>query len=111
MLIVIVDVYTKPGTEKEFEAATVINARSSLTEEGIIRFDVIRDQADPRHFQLIEIYRSADAPAKHKETEHYKAWRAAVEPMMAKPRQSTKFEGVFPKVFPSGDAFADDSHS
>ena len=51
---------------------------------------------DPTRFILVEIYRTADDPARHKETAHYAAWRDAVESMMAEPRRSVKLKAVFP---------------
>lgn len=96
MFIVIVDVWVKPDSIPAFIEATKQNASSSVREAGIARFDVLRDHADPTHFQLIEVYRSEEAPAEHKRTAHYEKWRVAVEPLMARPRSSTKFENVFP---------------
>lgn len=96
MLIVIVDVWVKPENVSAFAEATRQNASASVQEPGIARFDVLVDRADPAHFQLIEIYRDEQAPAAHKETAHYAAWRDLVEPMMQRPRQSTKYENVFP---------------
>ena len=61
-----------------------------------MRFDVIRDEADPAHVVLVEVYRDAEAAAAHKETAHYATWRDAVADMMAEPRASTKFSAVFP---------------
>ncbi len=98
MLIVHVQVRVKPGREEEFRLATVANARESLKEPGIARFDVVQAADDPTHFVLVEAYRSDDAPASHKETAHYKAWRDAVEPWMAAPRSSTKFREVHPEA-------------
>ncbi|MCB0050365.1 MAG: antibiotic biosynthesis monooxygenase, partial [Caldilinea sp.] len=60
MLIVHVDVNVKPEVVDAFIAATVENARNSIQEPGIARFDVIQDQADPTHFVLVEVYRTAD---------------------------------------------------
>jgi len=96
MLIVIVDVWVKPDSIAAFIEATKQNAAASVREAGIARFDVLRDQADPAHFQLVEVYRSEEAPAAHKRTSHYERWRSSVEPMMQKARSSTKFENVFP---------------
>jgi len=45
---------------------------------------------------LVEVYRTAEDPAKHKETAHYKKWRDTVADMMAEPRSSIKFFNVFP---------------
>ena len=96
MLIVHVFVQLKPGCADAFEAATVENARNSLKEPGIARFDVLRDQSDPNRFVLVEVYRTPQDPARHKETAHYAKWRDTVAEMMAAPRQSVKYHNVFP---------------
>lgn len=96
MLTVHVHVQVRPDCIDAFRAATVANARASLQEPGVARFDVMQRQDDPTRFVLIEVYRTADAPAAHKATAHYATWRDTVEPMMAAPRQSVKFDGLFP---------------
>ena len=96
MLIVHVDVRVKPECVDAFKQASLENARNSVQEPGIARFDVIQRQDDPTRFVLVEVYRTEDAPAKHKETAHYQKWRDTVAPMMAEPRSSTKFVNVFP---------------
>lgn len=96
MLIVHVHVHVKPEFVEAFKAATIVNARNSIKEAGITRFDVIQHNDDPRHFVLVEVYRSGDAAQLHKETEHYQVWRDAVVDMMADPRSSVKYSNVFP---------------
>jgi (4S)-4-hydroxy-5-phosphonooxypentane-2,3-dione isomerase len=96
LLVVHVHVRVKPECVEAFRAATLANARASLQEPGIARFDVVQQQDDPTRWLLVEVYRTADAPARHKETAHYAAWRAAVAPMMAEPRTSVKFTNVHP---------------
>jgi len=96
MLVVHVHVRVRPGQVEEFLAATLVNARASLAEPGVQRFDVIQDEADAAHVVLVEVYRDADASAAHKLTPHYAAWRDAVAEMMAEPRASTRFSAVFP---------------
>jgi (4S)-4-hydroxy-5-phosphonooxypentane-2,3-dione isomerase len=96
MLVVHVHAQVKPGRLTDFLAATLVNAQASLAEPGVLRFDVIRDEADPAHLVLVEVYRDADAPAAHKLTAHYGQWRDTVAPMMAQPRASTRFSTVFP---------------
>ena len=96
MLIVHVHVHVKPEAVDTFREATLANAHESVREPGVVRFDVIRQQDDPARFVLVEIYRTAEDPARHKATAHYATWRDAVEPMMAEPRRSTKYEAVFP---------------
>ena len=96
MLIVHVHVHVKPPSLEAFRAATLENARKSLQEPGVARFDVLQDQAEPTHFVLVEAYRDAEAPARHKETAHYALWRDTVVDMMAQPRRSEKFSNLFP---------------
>jgi quinol monooxygenase YgiN len=96
MLIVLVSVRVKPERVADFTQATLINARASVGEPGVQRFDVLQQHDDPCRFTLVEVYRTADAPAAHKQTSHYNTWRAAVEEMMAEPRQSTRFQKLFP---------------
>ena len=97
VLIVHVHVHVKSEFVADFQRATQENARNSVQEPGIARFDVVQQQDDPTRFVLIEVYRTAEAPARHKETAHYRIWRDRVEQMMAEPRQSVKYENVFPE--------------
>jgi len=96
MLIVHVHVRVKPDSVADFRQATLENAHSSVQEPGIARFDVLQQQDDATRFVLIEVYRTTDAAAAHKETAHYAKWRDAVAPMMAEPRHSVKYSAVFP---------------
>jgi autoinducer 2-degrading protein len=96
MLVVHVHVHVKPGHVEAFKAATLANARGSVREPGIARFDIVQQTDDPTRFVLVEVYRHPAAPGAHKETAHYQAWRDAVAPMMAEPRTSVRFGNVFP---------------
>jgi len=96
MLIVHVHVRVKQECVEAFKQASIENARDSIREPGIARFDVVQQQDDATRFVLVEVYRSDDAPARHKETAHYARWRDTVAPMMAEPRSSVKFNNVFP---------------
>jgi len=96
MFIVHVHVFVKAEFVEEFKAATIENARNSVKEAGIARFDVIQHNDDPHRFVLIEVYRSPSAAQLHKETQHYQVWRDAVADMMAEARTSVKYSNVFP---------------
>lgn len=96
MFIVHVDCRVKPGCAEAFKAASRENARNSVQEAGIARFDVVQDLSDPAHFVLVEVYRAPEDAAKHKETAHYAVWRDAVAEMMAEPRSSVKYANCFP---------------
>jgi quinol monooxygenase YgiN len=97
MLIVHVHIQVKRDQLDAFKAACVKNATNSVREPGIARFDVLQQNDDPTRFVLVEIYRTPDAPAAHKQTPHYLEWAETVAGMMAIPRQSVKFENVFPE--------------
>ena len=96
MFIVHVFVHVKPDRVEDFKQATLENARNSLKEPGVARFDVVQELDDPTRFILVEAYRTSEDPAKHKETDHYKKWRDTVAGMMAEPRSSIKLANVFP---------------
>jgi autoinducer 2-degrading protein len=96
MQIVHVHVKVKPEFVEAFKKATAENASNSVQEAGIARFDVIQQADDPTHFILVEVYKTADAPAAHKETPHYAHWRDTVTEMMAQPRQGIKYVNIFP---------------
>ncbi|MCB8983033.1 MAG: antibiotic biosynthesis monooxygenase [Ardenticatenaceae bacterium] len=96
MLITHVFVHVKEDHIDAFKAASLDNARHSVQEPGIARFDVIQQQDDPTRFVLLEVYRTADAPARHKETAHYARWRDTVADMMAEQRYAIKYDNVFP---------------
>ena len=96
MYIVHVHVHVKPECVEAFQAATLENARHSVMEPGIARFDVVQQADDPTRFVLVEAYRSPEDAARHKETAHYPVWRDTVADMMAEPRSSWKYRAVFP---------------
>ena len=97
MLITHVHVHVKPDSIEAFKDATVENARHSIREPGIARFDIIQNADDPARFILVEIYRTPESPAAHKATDHYLAWRAAVAPMMQEGRTSQQYRNIFPE--------------
>jgi autoinducer 2-degrading protein len=96
MMIVHAHVHVKPGSIEAFRAATLANARESVKEPAIARFDVLQQEDDPERFILVEVYRTPAGQAQHRETAHYLAWRDAVADMMAEPRASLKYSNVFP---------------
>jgi autoinducer 2-degrading protein len=96
MLIVHVYAHVKPEHIEAFKEASLENARESLKEPGIARFDLVQELDDPTRFALLEVYRTEADPAKHKETAHYARWRDAVEPMLAGPRSRTRYRNLAP---------------
>jgi quinol monooxygenase YgiN len=96
MIVVHVHAHVKPEFVEAFKQATLENARQSVKEPGVARFDVIQQADDPTRFLLVEVYRDDAAPGKHKETVHYRVWRDRVADMMAEPRTSVRYVNVFP---------------
>jgi quinol monooxygenase YgiN len=96
MHIIHVQIHVRPEAVAAFKEATLANARASVKEPGIARFDVIQQQDDPTRFMLVEAYRQQADHAQHRLTAHYAAWVAAVAPMMAEPRSALHYAAVFP---------------
>ena len=96
MVVIHVHAHVRPDAVEAFRDATIRNAAHSVQEPGIARFDVIQQHDDPSRFVLVEVYRSAEAVAAHKQTAHYATWRDAVAPLMAEPRTGIKYSNVFP---------------
>ena len=96
MVILIVNLKVKPENLDAFRQATLENARNSAQEPGVVQFDFLQHSEDPTRFALYEVYRDAEAPAKHRETAHYQAWLAKVPDMLAEPRTRTLYSNLFP---------------
>jgi len=96
MHIIHVFIHVKPEKVEEFRRATIENARNSLKEQGVVRFDFIQQADDPTRFLLVEVYRTPEDSGRHKETNHYKRWREAVEPLLAEPRSRIAYRNLFP---------------
>ena len=96
MLVVHVHVHVKPEHVEAFRQATLDNARHSVQEPGIARFDIVQQADDPTRFVLVEAYRTVEAIVAHKATAHYARWRDAVAEMMAEPRTAVKYANIFP---------------
>lgn len=97
MHIVHVFIHVKADRLEEFKQASRTNAASSIEEPGIARFDFLQQADDPTRFLLVEVYRTPDDAAKHKETAHYNRWREQVEPLLAEPRTRLIYHNLFPE--------------
>ncbi len=96
MFLVQVHIKVRPEKLEEFISATEENAKNSNLESGVIRFDFIQDVDDATSFILIEAYTNQAANAAHKDTRHYRVWRDKVNDMMAEPRQSKRYNAIYP---------------
>ena len=95
MHIVHVLVTVKKEHLDEFINATIENAKKSINEPGILRFNFVQQADDPTRFVLVEIYRSPEDQAAHRETAHYQKWRDTVAAVMAEPRVGTRYVPLF----------------
>jgi len=96
MFIVHVSIHVKPDQVEAFKAASIENAKNSLQEPGVARFDLIQQADDPTRFMLVEVYRTPEDTPKHKETAHYNHWREIAEPMLAEPRTRIIYSNIYP---------------
>jgi (4S)-4-hydroxy-5-phosphonooxypentane-2,3-dione isomerase len=96
MTIVHIHIHVKPEFVEAFRQASIANARHSVEEAGIARFDVLQQPDDPSRFAFVEVYRTPDARAQHRETAHYQTWRDTVADMMAEPRTAVIYTNLFP---------------
>lgn len=96
MHVVLVHIHVKAEFVEAFQQAILENARSSVLEPGIMRFDVFQQKEDPTRFTLVEVYRDGEAPLQHKQSAHYHRWREMVADMMAEPRQGIAYTNLFP---------------
>lgn len=92
MFVVIVNAHVRPECIETFIAATLDNVSNSIKEPGISRFDFYQQIDDPSRFTLVEIYRSEDAPTKHRETAHYMRWSTTVANLMLEPRSKVTYK-------------------
>jgi len=87
MKSIIVKVYVKEDCIEKFKEVTFYNSENARKEPGNLRFDVICDTETPNLFFLYEVYKSDEAIAYHRTTEHYKKWADTVADLMEKPRE------------------------
>jgi (4S)-4-hydroxy-5-phosphonooxypentane-2,3-dione isomerase len=78
MFVLIVSLRVKSGKARQFLAAFEANAAASLRDErGCRRFDVLRDNVDPHHYPLYEMYDDEAAFQAHRDMAHFPVWRRA----------------------------------
>ena len=90
MKAIVVKIHVKEECIEKFKEITFYNSKNSRKEPGNLRFDVIQADDPQNLFFLYEIYKSNEAIAHHRTTEHYNKWRETVADMMLpeKPRES-----------------------
>lgn len=98
MIVSIVHVEVLPAYVDVFIRATTENHRESVKEPGNLRFDVLKNDAEPTRFALYEAYENKEQAALHKKTAHYLKWKETVAPWMAVPREGMPYTAIVPEL-------------
>jgi len=96
MHIVLVQIHIQPEFAGEFRQACLENAKNSLLEPGVTRFDVLEQKDDPSRYILFEVYHTPEDQLRHRETRHYLARKDRVTEMMAEPRVGLVYTLLYP---------------
>jgi quinol monooxygenase YgiN len=96
MHILLVYCTVKPDQIDGFIAATIENAVNTRKEPEVVRFDFVQQTDDPTKFSLIEVYRSPEGLAAHRQAAHYLAWAEKVPDMLAEPRTRNFYTNIDP---------------
>jgi len=98
MAVRLVHIHVKPEHVDAFVGVTRLNHVGSVAEPGNLRFDVLRAADDPTRFLLYEWYATDEAAAAHRDTDHYRAWVAAVADWLMEPRHADVYEALLPET-------------
>jgi (4S)-4-hydroxy-5-phosphonooxypentane-2,3-dione isomerase len=88
--------YIKSDQVEAYIAATLENARQTMLEPGVIRFDVFQDAGNPTHFSLLEVYQDLTARDNHLKTEHFLKWREVYLQTQERKGNGDEFNALFP---------------
>ena len=99
MFVVHINIKIKPEYIEEFKQLCVENAKNSVKEPGIKRFDVLQNFDDPTLFVLVEAYLDESGVAHHKQTTHYNKWRSEAERMIVGERTRTRYTPIWPEKY------------
>ncbi len=88
--------YIKPEMLEAYKNATLENARQTILEPGILRFDVFQDAKAPAHFSLFEVYRDLAAREFHLQTAHFLAWKEVALVSFDRKGHGDEFIALFP---------------
>jgi autoinducer 2-degrading protein len=90
--------YIKPEFIEAYQAAILEDARESVKEDGILRFEVFRDEKDPSHFTLLEVYRDMAAREFHMQTPYLIKLKETIlgQGMFARSGEEVRYGLLFP---------------
>ncbi len=97
MLIAQVLFTVKPEQAQRFIRCTMENVRNSRQEPGVASFDFFKtkDVKDvDTSFMLFEQYKTAEDQRLHRETPHYKEWKANISDLLSEPYVVSTWEQI-----------------
>ena len=84
MLTVFYAVNVKPELRRAFVDASIFEAQGVISEDpGVFQFHFMGDKDDPNRFYFYGVFRNKAAFEAHRDTDVYKNWWGAIEPMLA----------------------------
>ncbi len=79
MYIVMKGLAIKPETIETFQEGFRETARAGLDKPGVEQFEIRRDEHDPTHFVVFEVYEDWNVRAEIIDTPQYQKWQKLLE--------------------------------
>lgn len=99
--LILARIFPKPGEEARVEAILRGMVSSTRQEPGCRRYDLYRaGGASGTVFCLIERYADQAAIQAHRETAHYKSYRASIAELLAQPSELSMLDALDAKEQP-----------
>ena len=95
MYLVLVSLVVRPEFLEAFLVATLEMAHESLKEDGVRRFEVIRQENDPAHFIMYKTFNARGDYDAHLTTLHVKDWQQKIQGMLAGPTREDAYTQLF----------------
>lgn len=89
MFVQIVTLTIRPERIDDFLRAFRAHFEGTISEPGCLRFDLLRDEADPTRFTVYEVFRSEEDLEAHRRTAHYRKIAAFLDDVLDGPRAKT----------------------
>ena len=92
---VIVSITARPEAVKDIESIVLELGRASRKEAGCLRYEVLRNNADPRVFVLYEEWTSNVHLDAHNKTAHFAKAVTTAQPYLARPLEVGRYSAIF----------------
>jgi quinol monooxygenase YgiN len=92
--VVVIPIYVKSDCVDKFIEIISENARNSRMEKGIVGFNVIQSRETPTDFLLVEIYKTPEDQARHRETKHFHIFKSQVGNLLQEPYQAKVYHTI-----------------